>query len=150
MASLSVSVPAPQDSRVVSSTSVSDFYYLLPAASNAPYTFVPAAAGLWVGVLFLMLLGRLIPRLRATGRAAHGRAGREAMLVLAVTLHNLPEGMAVGVACAALMQGAVGLTAAGTLSLAFAKDKETVPEITFTAESNGVDDTIIVIEGTAA
>lgn len=41
-------------------------------------------------------------------------------------------------------------TNAGTLSLAFAKDKETVPEITFTAESNGVDDTIIVIEGTAA
>ena len=105
---------------------------ILPAieesAALGAWAFVPAAAGLWVGVLFLMLLGRLIPRLRATGRAAHGRAGREAMLVLAVTLHNLPEGMAVGVACAALMQGAVGLTAAGTLSLAMGIAIQNIPE----------------------
>ena len=95
------------------------------------WAFVPAAAGFWAGVLFLLLLDRTIPHLHAATNETEGlpsSLGRTAMLVLAVTLHNLPEGMAVGVACAALMQGAVGLTAAGTLSLAMGIAIQNIPE----------------------
>ncbi|MBQ8952644.1 MAG: ZIP family metal transporter [Clostridia bacterium] len=113
-------------------TAASIWSLLLPAIEQSqalgPWAFVPAAAGFWAGVLFLALLEWVIPRLRAAGEGAPSRASREAMLVLAVTLHNLPEGMAVGVACAALLQGAAGVTAAGALSLAMGIAIQNIPE----------------------
>ena len=76
---------------------------LLPAMEQASamgrWSFVPAVAGFWLGILFLLLLDHLIPHLHRNSRYAEGprsRLQKTTMLVLAVTLHNIPEGMAVG------------------------------------------------------
>ena len=63
-------------------------------------SFIPAAAGFWVGILFLLALDHIIPHLHQNSKNAEGpkvRLKRTTMMVLAVTLHNIPEGMAVGV-----------------------------------------------------
>ena len=77
---------------------------LIPAIEQSEgmgkLSFLPAFIGFWVGVLFLLLLDRLIPHLHIGSDQAEGpksRLGRTTMMVLAVTLHNIPEGMAVGV-----------------------------------------------------
>jgi len=73
--------------------------------------FLPAFLGFWLGVLFLLLLDHVIPHLHRSVDRAEQREGpgssldRTVMLVLAVTLHNIPEGMAVGVVYAALRSG---------------------------------------------
>lgn len=62
--------------------------------------FVPAVVGFWIGILFLLALDHLIPHLHVGSNQAEGpksKLGRTTMMVLAVTLHNIPEGMAVGV-----------------------------------------------------
>ena len=67
--------------------------------------FVPAVAGFWCGILFLLLLDHIIPHLHRNSQRAEGprsQLKRTTMLVLAVTLHNIPEGMAVGVVYAGL------------------------------------------------
>ena len=113
-------------------TAASVWSLLLPAIEQSgalgTWAFLPAAAGFWAGVLFLMGLEKLTPRLRAAGERPSRRARGEALLALAVTIHNLPEGMAVGVACAALLQGMPGVTAAGALSLALGIAIQNVPE----------------------
>ena len=77
---------------------------LIPALEQAEpmglLAFVPAAVGFWLGILFLLLLDHLIPHLHRNAQQAEGpksRLRRTTMLVLAVTLHNIPEGMAVAV-----------------------------------------------------
>ena len=77
---------------------------LIPAikqSENMGYlSFVPVVAGFWIGILFLLALNRLIPHLHVGSVQAEGsksRLSRTTMMVLAVTLHNIPEGMAVGV-----------------------------------------------------
>ena len=99
---------------------------LLPAIEqSAPlgaWAFLPAAAGYWAGAAFLMACERFLPQLSAAGERS------EALLTLAVTVHNLPEGMAVGVACAALTQGAAGVSAAGVFSLALGIAIQNLPE----------------------
>ena len=77
---------------------------LIPAIEQSEgmgkLAFLPAFIGFWVGVLFLLLLDHLIPHLHVGSDQAEGpksRLGRTTMMVLAVTLHNIPEGMAVGV-----------------------------------------------------
>ena len=77
---------------------------LIPAIEQSEgmgkLSFLPAFIGFWVGVLFLLLLDHLIPHLHVGSDQAEGpksRLGRTTMMVLAVTLHNIPEGMAVGV-----------------------------------------------------
>jgi len=62
--------------------------------------FLPAFIGFWLGILFLLLLDKIIPHLHMNAGQAEGpksRAKKTTMMVLAVTLHNIPEGMAVGV-----------------------------------------------------
>ena len=64
------------------------------------WAFLPAFLGFWLGILFLLLLDHIIPHLHRNIGQTEGpksRLTRTAMLVLAVTLHNIPEGMAVGV-----------------------------------------------------
>ena len=71
-------------------------------------SFLPAFIGFWVGVLFLLLLDHVIPHLHVGSNQAEGpksRLGRTTMMVLAVTLHNIPEGMAVGVMYAGFPRG---------------------------------------------
>ena len=97
---------------------------LIPAieqsAALGKLAFFPAFAGFWLGVLFLLALDHLIPHLHVGSEQAEGpksRLARTTMMVLAVTLHNIPEGMAVGLAFAMAAQHGGG---AGTLSAAAA------------------------------
>ena len=83
---------------------------LIPAIeqseSMGKLSFLPAFIGFWGGVLFLLLLDRLIPHLHVGSKQAEGpksKLGRTTMMVLAVTLHNIPEGMAVGVVYAGFL-----------------------------------------------
>ena len=108
---------------------------LLPAIEQSAHlgqlAFVPAAAGFWVGVLFLLLLDRTVPHLHA-GAAAAERSrsplARTAKLMLAVTIHNLPEGMAVGAVYAGLLRGDAGISSAGALALALGIAIQNFPE----------------------
>ena len=101
---------------------------LLPAirqrAALGRLAFLPAVAGFWVGVLFLMLLDRAAPSLRA----GDGATARTRKLALAVTIHNLPEGMAVGVVYAGLLRGDAGISQASALALALGIAIQNFPE----------------------
>jgi ZIP family zinc transporter len=108
---------------------------LIPAMEQSErmgrLSFVPAAAGFWMGVLFLLLLDRLIPHLHLNAERAEGprsRLARTTMMVLAVTLHNIPEGMAVGVVCAGLLSGTAQITAGGALALSLGIAIQNFPE----------------------
>ncbi len=108
---------------------------LLPAIEqSAPYgrfAFLPAAVGFWGGIGFLLLLDRLIPHLHAGASRAEGprnRLTRVTMTVLAVTLHNIPEGMAVGVVYAGLLSGSPEITAGGAFALALGIAIQNFPE----------------------
>lgn len=108
---------------------------LIPALEQAEpmgtWSFVPAAAGFWLGMLFLLLLDHLIPHLHRNAEQAEGPKGhlrRTTMLVLAVTLHNIPEGMAVGVVYAGFLSGNVSISAMGALSLALGIAIQNFPE----------------------
>ena len=97
---------------------------LIPAIEQSEgmgkLSFLPAFIGFWVGVLFLLLLDHLIPHLHVGSNQAEGpksRLGRTTMMVLAVTLHNIPEGMAVGVMYAGFLAGNAQITAASALVL---------------------------------
>ena len=91
---------------------------LIPAleqsAQLGQWSFVPAAVGFWLGVLFLLVLDRAVPymHLDNTAEGPHANLKRTTMLVLTVTLHNIPENMAVGVVHAGWVSGMVGITAA--------------------------------------
>ena len=116
-------------------TAASVWSLLIPAMQQSEgmgaWAFVPAAAGFWIGVLFLLLLDRVIPHLHMFAEKAEGpRTGlaRTSMMVLAVTLHNIPEGMAVGVVYAGLLSGSAEITAGGALALALGIAIQNFPE----------------------
>ena len=95
------------------------------------FSFVPAVAGFWAGILFLLTLDHIIPHLHAKSGQAEGpksRLGRSAMMVLAVTLHNIPEGMAVGVVYAGFLSGDAQITSAGALALSLGIAIQNFPE----------------------
>lgn len=104
---------------------------ILPAieqsAAMGAWSFLPAASGFWAGVMFLMLLNRLIPRLERHADLSN-RLHRTVMMSLAVTLHNIPEGMAVGIAYAGCMAGVGGISAGGALALATGIAIQNIPE----------------------
>ena len=108
---------------------------LIPAMDQAAdmgnWAFVPAAAGFWIGILFLLLLDHVIPHLHMNSGECEGpqcRLQKTTMLVLAVTLHNLPEGMAVGVVYAGMAEGNAYITAAGALALSLGIAIQNFPE----------------------
>ena len=93
---------------------------LIPAMQQAEpmgkLSFLPAVIGFWCGILFLLLLDSIIPHLHMNANQAEGpksRLARTTMMVLAVTLHNIPEGMAVGVVYAGFLSGSAEITAGG-------------------------------------
>lgn len=97
---------------------------LIPAIEQSErmggLSFLPALIGFWVGVLFLLMLDRMIPHLHVGSDQTEGpksKLGRTTMMVLAVTLHNIPEGMAVGVMYAGFLAGGSQITAASALAL---------------------------------
>ncbi len=93
--------------------------------------FLPAAAGFWGGILFLLLLDSVIPHLHMNAEKAEGlpsRLARTTMMVLAVTLHNIPEGMAVGVVYAGLVSGSDNMSEGGAFALALGIAIQNFPE----------------------
>ena len=108
---------------------------LIPAIEQSEdmgkLSFLPAFIGFWVGVLFLLLLDHLIPHLHMGSEQAEGpksKLGRSTMMVLAVTLHNIPEGMAVGVVYAGFLSGNTQITAASALVLSLGIAIQNFPE----------------------
>ena len=108
---------------------------LIPAmeqsAGMGKLSFVPAVAGFWIGILFLLGLDHIVPHLHAKSGQTEGpksQLRRTTMMVLAVTLHNIPEGMAVGVVYAGYLSGSAQITAAGALALSLGIAIQNFPE----------------------
>ena len=106
--------------------------------------FLPAFVGVWAGFLFLLLLDQLIPHLHLNAQVPEGTPsslGKSTMMVLAVALHNLPEGMAVGVVVAGWLTGNESISSAGALALSIGIALQNLPEgaiISMPLKSNGV------------
>ena len=101
------------------------------SAAMGIWAFVPAVIGFWVGILFLLLLDHIIPHLHRNSDEAEGPRShlkRTTMLVLAVTLHNIPEGMAVGVVYAGWLSGNTYITVTGALALSIGIAIQNFPE----------------------
>ena len=96
------------------------------AAAMGRLAFVPAVVGFWAGILLLRLFDVVVPPPDAENRAAG--LGSTAMMVLAVTLHNIPEGMAVGVVYAGYLAGNAQITAAGAMALSLGIAVQNFPE----------------------
>ena len=108
---------------------------LIPAIEQSKemgsFSFLPAFIGFWIGILFLFALDHLIPHLYVGSNQAEGhksKLGRTTMMVLAVTLHNIPEGMAVGVMYAGFLAGSTQITAASALALSIGIAIQNFPE----------------------
>lgn len=108
---------------------------LIPAmeqsAGMGVWPFVPAVAGFWLGILFLLFLDKAIPHLHQGSSEPEGPKApleKNTMLVLAVTLHNIPEGMAVGAVLAGWAEGSETITMAGALTLALGIALQNFPE----------------------
>lgn len=108
------------------------------------FKFIPAAIGFIVGILFLLVLDSLVPHLHLNESKPEGikaKLKKTTMLVLAVTIHNIPEGMAVGVTLAGAMIGNAGITMAGALALSIGIAIQNFPEgaiISMPLKSEGV------------
>ena len=121
---------------------------IIPAMEQSEHmgklAFLPAFIGVWAGFLFLLLLDHLIPHLHLNSECPEGTScglGKSAMMVLAVALHNLPEGMAVGVVVAGWLAGNESISAAGALALALGIALQNLPEgaiISMPLRSNGM------------
>ena len=108
---------------------------LIPSMNQAEgmgvWAFVPAVVGFWAGILFLLLLDHIIPHLHNHGTEDEGpktKLKRRTKLILAVTLHNIPEGMAVGVTYAGWMTGDSVITLTGAMALAIGIAIQNFPE----------------------
>ena len=103
---------------------------LIPAIEEAEAMgmvgWVPAAGGSVLGIAFLLAMDALLPQLTPESFRHLGR--RTPLLVLAVTLHNIPEGMAVGVVCAGYLAGDTEITAMGVLALSLGIAVQNFPE----------------------
>jgi ZIP family zinc transporter len=116
-------------------TAASVWSLLIPALEQSAHlgklSFLPAAIGFWLGVLFLLLLDRAIPHLHMNAEKAEGPASRAAkttMMILAVTLHNIPEGMAVGVVFAGMLAGSAEISLGGAMALSLGIAIQNFPE----------------------
>ncbi len=108
---------------------------MIPAIEDAKnmgkLSFVPAAVGFWAGILFLLLLDHIIPHLHMNSDKPEGpnkKLKKSTMMVLAVTLHNIPEGMAVGVVYAGLLTGKSDITLMGAMALSIGIAIQNFPE----------------------
>jgi ZIP family zinc transporter len=108
---------------------------LIPAMEQSKnygkLSFFPAAVGFWIGIIFLLLLDHVIPHLHMNSEEVEGpksKLEKTTMLVLTVTLHNIPEGMAVGVVYAGWLAGNDQITKMGALALAIGIAIQNFPE----------------------
>lgn len=94
-------------------------------------SFVPAVIGFWLGIMFLLFLDHVIPHLHVGSQESEGpktKLKKNTMMVLAVTLHNIPEGMAVGVVYAGYLSGEQNISMMGALALAIGIAIQNFPE----------------------
>ena len=108
---------------------------IIPAMEQSEHmgklAFLPAFVGIWGGFLFLLALDHVIPHLHLNSTCPEGtqcNLGKSTMMVLAVALHNLPEGMAVGVVAAGWLMGNERISAAGALALSLGIALQNLPE----------------------
>jgi len=108
---------------------------LIPAMeqsqSKGRFAFLPAAIGFWLGILFLLLLDSVTPHLHQLASKPEGprtRMSRTTMMLLAVTIHNIPEGMAVGVVYAGMLAHSADITIGGALALSIGIAIQNFPE----------------------
>ena len=121
---------------------------IIPAMDQAAHmgklAFIPALVGVWGGFGFLLALDHLIPHLHINSECPEGTPcglGKSTMMVLAVALHNLPEGMAVGVVVAGWLSGQENLSYASLLALSLGIAIQNIPEgaiISMPLKSNGM------------
>lgn len=118
--------------------------------------WIPAAVGFLSGIAFLLILDSLIPHLHLDKEKPEGvksKLKKTTMLVLAVTLHNIPEGMAVGVVFAGLIAGNSGITMAGAIALSIGIAIQNFPEgaiISMPLKSEGISKTKAFLYGAAS
>ncbi len=101
------------------------------AGEQGRNAWLPAAAGFLTGIVFLLLLDHVVPHVHGESEKTEGVAAdfqKVTMLILAVTLHNLPEGMAVGVALAGALTENTGMTLAGAMVLSVGIAIQNFPE----------------------
>ena len=101
------------------------------AEQNGSISWFPATVGFLLGIAFLLLLDSIIPHLHYNSTVPEGRKsklGKSFMLVFAVTLHNIPEGMAVGVVFAGMASGSPAISGAGAFALAIGIAIQNFPE----------------------
>ena len=101
------------------------------SSSMGKWSFVPAFIGFWLGILFLFLLDRLTPHFHTQSNTEEGpkKAWKKTTkMLLAVTIHNIPEGMAVGVVLAGFLSKQTDITFAGALALSMGIAIQNFPE----------------------
>ena len=108
---------------------------IIPAMDQSEHmgklAFLPAFIGVWAGVLFLLALDHIIPHLHMNSECPEGMScelKKPTMLFFAVALHNLPEGMAVGVVAAGWLAGDTSISVSAALALAVGIAIQNVPE----------------------
>ena len=121
---------------------------IIPAMDQSAHlgklAFFPAFVGVWAGFGFLLLLDKLIPHMHMHDECPEGircNLGKSTMMVLAVALHNLPEGMAVGVVAAGWLTGNESISFASALALSLGIALQNLPEgaiISMPLKSNGM------------
>ncbi len=129
-------------------TAASVWSLLIPAMNHSAdmgkLAFIPAAVGFLVGMFFLLILDKAIPHLHRNASQAEGpqsKLKKTTMLVFAVALHNIPEGMAVGIVFAGLAADSTTLTLSGALALSIGIAIQNFPEgaiISMPLKSEGV------------
>lgn len=136
-------------------TAASVWSLLLPAIgqceeSMGQLAFIPAAAGFMAGIGFLMLTDRLIPLISGEN-GSHGVPSDKKLMLLAVTLHNIPEGMVVGVVYAGVIYGSEDITAAAAFALALGIAIQNFPEgaiVSMPLHASGMSRTKAFLTGT--
>lgn len=108
---------------------------LIPAmdmsGNMGKFAFVPAASGFLLGIGFLLLLDRTVPHMHIGSDETEGPGctlGKSTMLVLAVTIHNIPEGISGGAVFAGLLTGNADVTLTGAFALAIGIAIQNIPE----------------------
>ena len=131
---------------------------IIPAIEQSQYmgklSFIPATVGFWIGILFLLMLDHIIPHLHQHSEEAEGpksNFSRTTKMVLAVTLHNIPEGMAVGVVYAGWLADSSQISIMSALVLSIGIAIQNIPEgavISMPLHANGVSNKKAFIYGT--